>query len=207
LRSSAFAHRFDRLTRGPDHRSGFGSDAPAIPGLVFRVPSAPATLAGHPRFRLPVPNLVPTGISLYVEGPRPSREFLGSGTFVNVTPTEVSEDEFEAMVADALDSIPDELASQLDNIAVMVQDWPTEAQLGGRSGTLLGLYEGVDLTRRTPTAYNGAMPDRITIFRGPLTARARDIDELRAQVRVTVLHEVGHYFGLSDARLHELGWA
>jgi predicted Zn-dependent protease with MMP-like domain len=130
-----------------------------------------------------------------------------SGTFVNVTQVQVSEEAFEAMVADALDSIPEELASELENVAVMVQDWPTAAQLDGRSGTLLGLYEGVDLPRRSPLGYSGVMPDKITIFRGPLSARARDEADLAEQVRVTVLHEVGHYFGLSDDRLHELGWA
>jgi predicted Zn-dependent protease with MMP-like domain len=130
-----------------------------------------------------------------------------SGTFVNVTQAEVSEERFEAMVADALDSIPDELADQLENVAVMVQDWPTAAQLDGRSGTLLGLYEGIDLPRRSPMGYTGVMPDQITIFRGPLMARARDEADLAEQVRVTVLHEIGHYFGLSDDRLHELGWA
>jgi predicted Zn-dependent protease with MMP-like domain len=124
-----------------------------------------------------------------------------------MTPVEVSEERFEAMVADALDSIPDELATELENVAVMVQDWPTDAQLNGRRGTLLGLYEGIDLPRRSPLGYTGVMPDRITIFRGPLCAMARDEADLVRQVRVTVLHEVGHYFGMSDARLHELGWA
>ncbi|MET0420146.1 MAG: metallopeptidase family protein [Acidimicrobiia bacterium] len=120
-------------------------------------------------------------------------------------------DEFETFVADAMDSIPVELASAMENVAVVVQDWPTQAQLAphvhGRGGTLLGLYEGVPLTERGPMSYAGAMPDRITIFRGPLCERARNREELAAQVRVTVLHEVGHYFGMSDARLHELGWA
>ena len=119
----------------------------------------------------------------------------------------VSEEQFEAMVADALDSIPEELATEFENVAVMVQDWPSAAQLNGRRGTLLGLYEGIDLTRRSPLGYTGVMPDRITIFRGPLCAMARDEADLARQVRVTVLHEVGHYFGMSDARLHELGWA
>jgi len=130
-----------------------------------------------------------------------------SGTFRNVTPAEVSEERFEAMVADALDSIPDELADQLENVAVMIEDRPTAAQLDGRPGTLLGLYEGVDLTHRSPLGYTGVMPDRITIFRGPLCAMARDEEDLARQVRVTVLHEVGHYFGMSEDRLHELGWA
>jgi predicted Zn-dependent protease with MMP-like domain len=124
-----------------------------------------------------------------------------------VAPVQVSEDEFESLVADALDSIPEELAEEFDNVAVVVEDWPTTEQLGGRSGTLLGLYEGVNVTRRSPLGYAGVMPDRITIFKGPLCARARDRDELAAQGRVTVLHEVGHYFGLDDRRLRELGWA
>jgi predicted Zn-dependent protease with MMP-like domain len=124
-----------------------------------------------------------------------------------VSPVQLSEEEFESLVADALDSIPDELADEFDNVAVVVEDWPTTEQLDGRSGTLLGLYEGIDVTRRSPLGYAGVMPDRITIFKGPLCARARDREELAAQVRVTVLHEVGHYFGLDDHRLRELGWA
>jgi predicted Zn-dependent protease with MMP-like domain len=130
-----------------------------------------------------------------------------SVTFGLVTPVEISEERFEDMVADVLESIPAELAEQLENIAVIVQDWPTEQQLNGRRGTLLGLYEGIDLTRRSPIGYAGVMPDRITIFRGPLCSLASDEDDLARRVRVTVLHEVGHYFGLSEARLHELGWA
>ena len=121
---------------------------------------------------------------------------------VHVTP-----EQFEELIADALDAIPPELATAIDNVAVVVAEWPTAAQLGGRRGTLLGLYEGVPLTRRDPIGYAGVLPDRITIFRGPLCARAVDHRDLAAQVRTTVLHEVGHYFGLSDARLHELGWA
>ena len=113
------------------------------------------------------------------------------------------------MVGDALDEIPDALANELENVAVMVEDWPTPAQLErvGARGTLLGLYEGVPLTRRGPLSYNGVAPDRITIFQGPLTRRAGDRDALAAQVRVTVLHEVGHYFGMGEVRLRELGWA
>jgi predicted Zn-dependent protease with MMP-like domain len=130
-----------------------------------------------------------------------------SVTFRFVTPEEIPEERFEDMVADALESIPAELMEELENIAIIVQDWPTEEQLDGRHGTLLGLYEGIDLTRRSPLGYAGVMPDRITIFRGPLCAMARDEADLEHHVRVTVLHEVGHYFGLSDDRLHELGWA
>ena len=120
---------------------------------------------------------------------------------------EVSLERFEAMVADALDSIPPELGEEMENVAVMVEDWPTPAQLGGRRGTLLGLYEGVPLTARGPLSYAGVAPDRITVFRGPLCALARDEDDLARSVRVTVLHEVGHYFGMGEERLRELGWA
>jgi len=113
------------------------------------------------------------------------------------------------MVGDALDEIPDALASELQNVVVMVEDWPSREQLAGvgAGGTLLGLYQGVPLTKRGPLSYSGVAPDRITIFQGPLSQRARDVDELAAQVRVTVLHEVGHYFGMDEVRLRELGWA
>jgi predicted Zn-dependent protease with MMP-like domain len=119
----------------------------------------------------------------------------------------VSPDHFEALVADALDEIPPALGEAIENVAVVVSEWPTREQLGDRHGTLLGLYEGVPLTRRDPMSYRGVLPDRITIFSGPLCARARDEADLAAQVRTTVLHEVGHYFGMTDARLQELGWA
>jgi predicted Zn-dependent protease with MMP-like domain len=128
-------------------------------------------------------------------------------TFRNVTRVVVSVERFEALVADALDSIPPEFADEMENVAIIVDDWPTAEQLAGRDGTLLGLYEGIDLPGRSPLAYSGVMPDRITIFRGPLCELARDEADLARQVRVTVLHEVGHYFGLDDERLHELGWA
>jgi predicted Zn-dependent protease with MMP-like domain len=120
---------------------------------------------------------------------------------------DASIEHFEQLVADALDSIPPELGEQMENVAVVVEDWPRPEQLAGRCGTLLGLYEGIPLTSRGPMGYAGVMPDRITIFRGPLCARAADWHALARDVRMTVLHEVGHYFGLGDARLRELGWA
>jgi predicted Zn-dependent protease with MMP-like domain len=120
---------------------------------------------------------------------------------------EIDEGAFEALVADALDQIPDPLGRQMENIAVFVEDWPTPEQLAGRRGTLLGLYEGIDLTRRSPLSYGGAMPDRITIFRGPISHIARSREQLVDMVRTTVIHEVAHHFGISDTRLEELGWA
>ena len=119
----------------------------------------------------------------------------------------VMPERFDELVADALDELPPELADELDNVVVVVEEWPTPEQLDGRGGTLLGLYEGVPLTERGPVSYAGVMPDQVFVFSGPLCELARDEAELIEQVRVTVLHELGHYFGLDDDRLHELGWA
>jgi predicted Zn-dependent protease with MMP-like domain len=122
---------------------------------------------------------------------------------------EITPEEFDGLVADALDEIPAALADELDNVVVMVEEWPTREQLRavGGSGTLFGLYEGVPATHRGPISYSGVAPDRITIFRGPLVRAARDREHLAAQVRITVLHEIGHWFGMTDERLRELGWA
>jgi predicted Zn-dependent protease with MMP-like domain len=120
---------------------------------------------------------------------------------------EVSEQVFEQLVADALDSIPEALGRQMENVAVTVRDWPTSRQLAGHRGMLLGLNEGVDLTRRSPLSYGAAMPDRITIFKGPHCRLAQDESELARLVQKTVIHEVAHHFGISDPRLEELGWA
>ena len=109
-------------------------------------------------------------------------------------------------MADALDQIPEQLAKFIDNVAVFVEDWPPPAQLAGVRGMLLGLYQGVDLTRRSPVSYVGTMPDRITIFQGPISAMASDEQDLVRIVTRTVVHEVAHHFGISDRRLHELGW-
>ena len=120
---------------------------------------------------------------------------------------EVDRQRFEELVAAALDSIPEELGRRMENVAVFVEDWPTRTQLGGRRGTLLGLYQGRPLTGRSPLSYGGGMPDRITVFRGPISAMS-DSDEVLANlITTTVIHEVAHHFGISDARLEELGWA
>ncbi len=118
---------------------------------------------------------------------------------------DVTVERFEELVGEALDSIPEELARHMDNVAVVVEERPRPHQRP-RGGTLLGLYQGVSLTRRSPTNYAGALPDRITIFRTPHLRMARSEDDLRSRIRQTVVHEVGHHFGISDARLRELGW-
>jgi predicted Zn-dependent protease with MMP-like domain len=119
----------------------------------------------------------------------------------------VSRRRFEELVADALDSIPAELAEQMDNVAVLVEEWPTREQIADRDGTLLGLYEGIALTDRSPLSYAGVVPDRITVFRGPLCALAHDEADLARHIRVTVVHEVAHHFGIDDDHLDALGWS
>lgn len=112
---------------------------------------------------------------------------------------EVAPERFEELVADAIDGIPDELARLMDNVAVFVED-------RHRDRALLGLYEGVPLTRRDAGYAGMVMPDRITIYRLPICAMCRTEHQVVEQVRVTVVHEVGHHFGIGDARLHELGY-
>lgn len=125
-------------------------------------------------------------------------------------PFYISRRRFEELVAEAIEEIPDELWDVVDNVAVTVEEWPTRRQLesvgiGPGGGTLLGLYEGVALTRRT-SYYSLVLPDKITIFRGPILQLCPpDEDAIRAQIRRTVLHEIAHHFGLSDERLVELG--
>jgi predicted Zn-dependent protease with MMP-like domain len=111
---------------------------------------------------------------------------------------EVSPARFEEMVEAALDGLPERLGRLMSNVAVMVQHEP------GPPG-LLGLYEGIPLTSRT-MGYAGVLPDRITIYRLAICAVCETEDEVIDQVRRTVVHEVGHHFGISDTRLTELGW-
>ncbi len=115
----------------------------------------------------------------------------------------VSAEVFDEAVADALDAIPRELTDLLDNVVVLVEDEPPQEDpdLAG----VLGVYEGVPLTERA-FGTQVVLPDRITLFRGPLVRMCGDLAELRDEIAVTVAHEVAHHFGIDDARLHELGW-
>lgn len=108
--------------------------------------------------------------------------------------------EFEEAVGDALDLVPTELMDQLDNVVFLVEDEPPEDD-----PELLGVYDGTPLTERDQ-AWGGAMPDRITIFRGPLLRMCEDREELLDEIAVTVVHEIAHHFGIDDQRLHDLGW-
>ena len=115
---------------------------------------------------------------------------------------------FEHLVAEAIESLPDDFKEKLDNVAVVVEDAPTprEARRFGRGGRLLlGLYEGQPLTRRD-SRYGMVFPDKITIYQSNVEAIGRDDAEIREQVRQTVLHEIAHHFGIDDERLHELGY-
>jgi predicted Zn-dependent protease with MMP-like domain len=110
----------------------------------------------------------------------------------------VDQESFEHMVSAALDSLPAEFARLMTNVAILVEPGP------GPRG-LLGLYEGIPLTSRT-TNYAGVMPDRITIYQQAICAICDTEAEVVDQVRRTVIHEIGHYFGISDERLRDLGW-
>lgn len=110
----------------------------------------------------------------------------------------MSRDEFEGLVAEALDLIPEQFTRAMDNVVVLVADrHPTR--------NLYGLYHGVALTSRT-SSYAGFLPDTITIYREPILAHAHTVDQAREQVATTVIHEVAHHFGIDDDRLDELGW-
>lgn len=119
-----------------------------------------------------------------------------TGKVVDVEPIDI--DAFEELVAEALESIPDELRAKMDNVAIIIDD-------ESPPGRLFGLYEGIPLTKRG--TYAGANPDRITLFLATICQSATTAEELARRVRVTLLHEVGHHFGIGDARLRELGWS
>jgi predicted Zn-dependent protease with MMP-like domain len=123
------------------------------------------------------------------------RLWLGQDRGVLQIPAE----EFEDLVAEALDEIPDELARLVDNVLFVVEDDSEER------GELLGLYEGIPLTERG-TSYAGVMPDRITIYRLPILAICESVEDVLDEVHVTVVHEIAHHFGIDDDRLHDLGY-
>jgi predicted Zn-dependent protease with MMP-like domain len=110
----------------------------------------------------------------------------------------VPPEEFEELVADALDRLPPELARAFSNVVVVVADE------NASDPSLLGLYEGIPLTERDH--YSGALPDRISVYRIPLSLMAADLEDLVHEINVTVVHEFGHHMGLSEDRLHASGW-
>lgn len=110
-------------------------------------------------------------------------------------------DAFEALVIEELDALPDEMVDGLDNVVFVCEDRPEDGSLD-----LLGVYEGVALTERGQYGF-GELPDRIVLFREPLLAICETEDELRDEVHITLVHEIGHFYGIDDEELHRLGWA
>jgi predicted Zn-dependent protease with MMP-like domain len=115
-------------------------------------------------------------------------------------PVEMDRRQFEDLVGEALDEVPPELLRLMQNVVILVEDDPPPGEPG-----LLGLYEGYALTERGWN-YGGVLPDRITIYRNPILAICATEDDVVEEVRVTVVHEIAHHFGIDDRRLHELGW-
>lgn len=116
--------------------------------------------------------------------------------------------EFEALVVQALDDLPEFFQRHLQNIDVVLEDWPSPQQLHSvglkHPAQLLGLYEGIPLTERT-SGYGLVLPDKITIFRLPIERICHNREAVIEQVQRTVKHEIAHHFGISDDRLRELG--
>jgi len=109
-------------------------------------------------------------------------------------------EEFEALVVEALDLLPDEMVEGLDNVVFLVENAPPPGD------DFLGVYDGVALTERGDYGY-GELPDRIVIYREPLIEVCANLDELTHEIHVTLVHEIAHYYGIDDEQLHRLGWA
>lgn len=120
----------------------------------------------------------------------------------------LSRDYFKELVEEALASIPADFRAAMDNIAIVIEQEPTPAQkreagLEDPDDTLLGLYEGIPLTERT-WGHGNVLPDKITLFQGPIEAESEDEDDLVVAIGETLIHEIGHYFGLSEEEIEEI---
>ncbi|TFB58660.1 metallopeptidase family protein [Cryobacterium sp. Hz7] len=113
---------------------------------------------------------------------------------------QLTHEEFERLVVDELDLLPDDMVDGLDNVIFVVEDRPEDGTMD-----TLGLYDGVALTERGQYGF-GEMPDRIVLYREPLLELCADLGELRDQVHITLVHEIAHFYGIDDDRLHDLGW-
>ena len=112
---------------------------------------------------------------------------------------DIGEEDFYALVEEALAALPEELLDDLENVAIVVEDEPEDAS------ETLGVYEGTALTERD-SSWFGMLPDRVVLFRGPLSRMCEDEDDLFEEIAITLVHEIGHYHGIDEKRLHELGW-
>ena len=131
---------------------------------------------------------------------RPSHR-IGAPSAHNWEMVEISDDDFERMVSEVFDALPDDMVRGVENVGIVVENQPLAER-----PRLFGQYRGHPLTTRGVYGF-GELPDRITLYKNNLQEHSADLDSLRARVRITLVHEIGHYFGLDDARLHELGWA
>ena len=120
---------------------------------------------------------------------------------------EITDNEFDQIISEALDSLPQEWIGRLNNVAIVYEDEPTPEQRTKLklqcNETLLGLYEGIPLTKRT-AGYNLVVPDKITLFKKPLLAHSNSLQEFKEEVRHTLWHEIAHFFGLDHDRIHKL---
>ena len=124
----------------------------------------------------------------------------------------LSDEEFEAAVQDAIDSIPDEFLDELENVAIVIADEPEDEDFEGdgyytEDGDLLGLYDGLALTERDSGYGLGDYPDTITIFKGPHERLEGSREDVLEEVRMTVVHEIAHYFGMDEEQVDEMGYA
>ncbi len=119
----------------------------------------------------------------------------------------ISDNQFEKLIAECMDELPEEYITGMKNVFITFEDSPTPEQRQKQKlrydQTLFGLYEGIPLTKRG-AGYNLVLPDRITIFKGPISHASHDLISLRSQVKHTLWHEIGHHFGLDHDRIHEI---
>jgi len=111
----------------------------------------------------------------------------------------VSHEDFETLVGEGLDSLHEDMLAELDNVIFLVEDRPTDGS------DVLGVYEGFSLAERSAYGY-GEEPDRIILFRENLLEHCADMEHLVAEIRITLVHEIAHFYGLTEERIHELGW-
>jgi predicted Zn-dependent protease with MMP-like domain len=116
-------------------------------------------------------------------------------------PLELSAESFDALVTEELDALADEIVEHLDNVIFVVEDLSPDNDM-----SLLGVYDGIALTERAQYGY-GELPDRIVLFRLALLGACSSMEELREQVHITLVHEIAHFYGLTDEELDKLGWA
>lgn len=121
---------------------------------------------------------------------------------------ELTDQQFDTLITRAMDELPQEYIKGLDNVAIVMADWPTEEQivkmkLRENGSILLGLYEGIPLTQRG-NGYTFVLPDKITLFKHSILAVVRSEEELFEQIKRTLWHEIAHYYGLGHDRIHEL---